>query len=519
MKSYLTNVATWPFIQAKKILQHVKNSTPEKGYVLFETGYGPSGLPHIGTFAEVARTIMVQKAFKEISDIPCKLICFSDDMDALREIPSNIPNHEMLAKHIGKPLTSVPDPFGTTKSYGHYMNNKLRTFLDQFGYEYSFYSASEQYQKGLFDQMLVNTIKQYTNIMNLMLPTLRTERSKTYSPFMPVCPETGKILQVPIEKINIYKKSISYRNNSGELIEVPVTKGKCKLQWKIDFAMRWAAFNVDYEMYGKDHRANAPIYNRICKLLGGTPPVQFIYELFLDENGGKISKSKGNSISIDKWLYYSPVDSISLFMYHSPTKAKRIHFDLIPKTIDQYITFNKKYHTEQNLSKKVTNPIFYIHKNYIPKIETYGISFAMLLNLASVCNPSSKNILWKFIKQYAPQATPNDAPYLDLLTKFTLNYYNSFIKNTKNFLIPSKQQQKLLKQIILMLDNISQNATSKEIQNQLYNIAQEAGYVELKQFFTDIYQILLGQTAGPRLGSFFKLYGIKESIKLITSKL
>ncbi len=514
----LINSKAWPFVEAKRIYNQIGGRTPKKGYVLFETGYGPSGLPHIGTFAEVTRTTMVREAFKQICDIPTKLICFSDDMDGLRKIPANIPNQHMLAEHLGKALTAIPDPFCKKESFGHYMNAKLCSFLDRFGFDYIFYSATEQYQSGKFDRMMVKTIEKYNNIMDLMLPTFRKKRRETYSPFMPLCPETGMVLQVPIEKTDLERQSISYRNDFGELVEVLVTGGHCKLQWKPDFGMRWVALDVDYEMYGKDHRPNAEIYSKICKIFGGTPPVQFFYELFLDEDGAKISKSKGNSINIDDWMHYAPIESMGLFMYQSPNKAKRLHFDVIPKSVDEYLIFNKKYHSEKDLQKKIANPVFHIHQTNVSIIETYGISFSLLVNLASVCNPNDKSVLWGFVGKYAPKATPENAPYLDHMTAFAVNYYNDFVKSTKSYLQPTDRHKGLLKQISTMLEKLSGQETSEEIQKEIYAIAREASYENLRDFFKEIYQILLGQTRGPRLGSFFKLYGIQKTIKLIDSK-
>lgn len=515
----IINSSAWPFIEAKKIYDHIGGKVPEKGYVLFETGYGPSGLPHIGTFAEVTRTTMVREAFKQICDIPTKLICFSDDMDGLRKVPGNIPNQDMVAQYLGKPLTGIPDPFGETESFGHYMNAKLRSFLDRFGFEYTFYSATECYKNGMFDHMMLRTIEKYDEIMQLMLPTFREERQKTYSPFMPVCPQTGAILQVPIEKVDLANKSVSYRDEQNQLVEVPVTGGNCKLQWKPDFGMRWAALDVDYEMYGKDHQPNAILYSKICKILGGKIPVQFFYELFLDEDGSKISKSKGNSISVDEWMHYAPLESISLFMYQSPSKAKRLYFDVIPKCVDEYLVFNKKYHEEVETKQKLLNPAFHIHQGNVPKIDTYGISFSLLLNLASVCNPDDKNVLWGFISKYAPKASPSSAPYLDHMIGFAITYYNDFVKSTKKYLAPNDKQKVILNQVKDMLLALSGDETGEEIQNQIYTIGTNAGYENLRDFFQELYEILLGQTQGPRLGSFFKLYGIEETINLINDKI
>lgn len=515
----ISNSTSWPCVEAKKIYHDINGQVPAKGYVLFETGYGPSGLPHIGTFAEVVRTVMVKKAFEKLCDIPTKLICFSDDMDALRKVPENIPNQLVVSKHIGKPLTDVIDPYGEQKSFGHYMNAKLRSFLDQFGFEYEFYSATECYKSGMFDYMMIKTIEKYDDIMQLMLPTFRAQRRQNYSPFMPICPETGILLQVQIETIDASNHSISYRNQLGQLVVVPVTGGHCKLQWKPDFGMRWSVFDVNYEMYGKDHQPSAQLYNGVCKILGGKPPVQFFYELFLDQEGSKISKSKGNSISIEKWIRYAPIESMILFIFHSPTKAKRLHFDVLPKSVDEYIAFNKKYHSEQNLQKKIENPVYHIHHGCVPLIETYGISFSLLLNLASVCNTADKSVLWGFISKYAPQATPKNAQYLDHMMNYVLNYYNDFIKDKKKYLVPSEIHKTFLKQILDMLKSLSGHETGEEIQNKLYIIGKKTDYLQLNSFFKDIYQILLGEKQGPRLGSFFKLYGILDTIKLIEQKI
>lgn len=522
MSEILSNTLTsnaWPFLEAKKILDHLGGKAPDKGYVLFETGYGPSGLPHIGTFCEVARTTMVREAFKKISDIPTRLFCFSDDMDGLRKVPSNMPKPEMLAKHIGMPLSSIPDPFGEHLSYGHYMNAKLRSFLDRFGFEYEFFSATECYKSGMFDKWMLKVIEKYDEIMDLMLPTFREERKATYSPFMPICPKTGIVLQVPIEKVDLAAGIVIYKNDEGNFVEVEVTGGNCKLQWKPDFGMRWAALGVDYEMYGKDHMPNAEIYSSICRILGGNQPVQFFYELFLNEEGAKISKSKGNSITVEDWLKYAPLESMSLFMYQSPSKAKRLHFDVIPKCVDEYLTFNKKFHQEPDRVKQLGNPVYHIHKGDVPVIETFGITFGLLLNLASVCNPDDKLVLWGFISKYAKEANSKSAPYLDKLVEFAVTYYNDFIKSHKVYAKPTEEQRLILQDILSMLSSLPSDVTGEEIQEKMYEIGTKAGYENLRDYFKALYQILLGQIEGPRLGSFVKLFGIKETMELIKYRL
>lgn len=508
----------WPFLEAKRIFDHIQGKVPKKGYVLFETGYGPSGLPHIGTFAEVARTSMVIAAFKQICDIPTKLFCFSDDMDGMRRVPTNLPNQDMLAKYLDHPLSDIPDPFGQCNSFGEYMNNKLCSFLDHFGFEYKLISSAQCYKSGMFDHMMSRVIENYDQIMGIMLPTLREERRGTYSPFMPICPQTGKVLQVAVEQVNFNSKTIIYKDENSNAIEVSVLKGNCKLQWKPDFAMRWAALDVDYEMYGKEHRPNSEIYSNICKVLDGNVPVQFFYELFLNEEGSKISKSKGNSITVDEWLTYAPLESMALFMYNSPAKAKRLHFDIIPKHVDDYLIFNQKYHQELDVTKKITNPVHHIHSGNVPQISMHGINFSLLLNLASICNPDDKSVLWGFVTKYAPSATPSSAKYLDHLIDFSIKYYNDFVKKNKTYLSPNDKHKEILSQISNMLDSLDNNITSEEIQSKLYSIGKESGYDNLRDFFQMLYQILLGQDQGPRLGSFIKLYGIKQMQKLIISK-
>lgn len=507
----------WPFIEAKKLLERAETSG--KNHIIFETGYGPSGLPHIGTFGEVARTSMVLTAFEKISNIPAKIICFSDDMDGMRKVPTNLPNQDMLKNYLGMPLTRVPDPYGEMESFGHYMNAKLRSFLDRFSFKYEFMSATQCYKSGYFDHMLIKVLEKYDEIMNIMLPTLRDERRATYSPFMPICPQTGRVLQVKIERVDKVNNSVIYKDENGTEVEISVTLGNCKLQWKPDFGMRWAALGVDYEMYGKEHMPNGPLYSEICKVLGGVPPVQFFFELFLDEKGAKISKSVGNSITIDEWLTYAPLESLSLFMYQSPSKAKRLYFDVIPKCVDEYLTFNRKYHEEIDNIKKLSNPAYHIHQGNVPKIEMYGISFGILLNLASVCNPDSKQVLWNFISQYAPEASPETSPFLDQLVGLAINYYNDFVKANKKYIEPNQAQQVILGRLRDLLENIPMDTTAEEIQTKIYDIGMEAGYANLRDYFKELYQILLGQEEGPRLGTFIKLFGIRESLNLIKQKI
>lgn len=504
---------SWPFIEALALAARYAKAPPAKGYILFETGYGPSGLPHIGTFGEVARTTMVRKAFEQISDIPTKLICFSDDMDGLRKVPDNLPQQEMLARELGKPLTSIPDPFGTHASFGAHMNAKLQQFLDHFNFEYTFKSSTETYKSGEFDATLLILLERYNQVMDVMLPTLGEERQQTYSPFLPVSPRSGKVLLAKVFETNAKKGTIVYEEEDGSREEVPVTGGHCKLQWKPDMGMRWAALGVDYEMYGKDHLTSAELYDAICKIAGSTPPNQFMFELFLDEKGQKISKSKGNGITIDQWLTYAPQESLSLYMFNSPRKAKKLYFDVIPQQVDDYLTWIEKYAAETDDVKRIDNPVWHIHGGNVPKPEN-GLRFSMLLNLASVCNPEDKSVLWNFISRHMPQATPESCPFLDKLAGYAVRYYHDFIKPSKQYRLPTEAEHGALTELLAFLQQ-PKELTSDEIQHEVFEIGKRRGFLDLKLWFGALYEILLGQKTGPRMGTFIALYGRSETSSLI----
>lgn len=503
----------WPFEEAVKIAERYQTAPPGKGFILFETGYGPSGLPHIGTFGEVARTTMVMRAFQQISDIPVKLFCVSDDMDGLRKVPDNIPNQEQTATYLNKPLTAVPDPFGTHESYGHHMNARLRAFLDSFGFQYEFKSATDLYKSGAFDEKLKLAAKQYDAIMAIMLPTLGPERRATYSPFLPISPKTGNVLYVPMKKVNADTGTIVFDDEDGTETELPVTGGHCKLQWKPDFGMRWAALDVDFEMYGKDHLVNGKIYSDICKALGGNPPVQFNYELFLDDKGEKISKSKGNGISLDDWLRYAPQESLAYYMFVKPKTAKKLYFDVIPKAVDEYQTFLTKYASEDEAAR-LKNPVWHIHGGNPPAPEE-GPSFNLLLNLVSVSGAEDAKLLWGFVGNYVKGATPETHPMLGKLVQGALNYYQDFVKPTRKFRLPNAAEENALADLVKYLESIGDDVAPDVMQTEIYEIGKRYFAENLKAWFSALYETLLGQPQGPRFGGFVKLYGREATIALI----
>ncbi|KEO60898.1 lysine--tRNA ligase [Thioclava indica] len=510
----------WPFEEARRLLKRYEKKAPEKGYVLFETGYGPSGLPHIGTFGEVARTTMIRRAFEVISDIPTKLLCFSDDMDGMRKVPTNVPNQDMLRKHEQEPLTSVPDPFGEYPSFGDHNNAMLRRFLDTFGFEYEFASATEYYKSGKFDDMLIRSAERYDDIMAIMLKSLREERQQTYSCFLPIHPETGRVLYVPMKEVNAKDGTVTFDDEDGREWTLPVTGGNVKLQWKPDFGMRWAALDVDFEMYGKDHSTNTPIYDGICRVLGGRAPEHFTYELFLDSNGEKISKSKGNGLSIDEWLTYASTESLSYFMYLKPKTAKRMHFDVIPKAVDEYHQQLRAF-PDQDAEKQVNNPVWHIHGGQPPESKMV-VPFSMLLNLASVAGSSDKDALWGFIKRYAPEATPETHPDLDQAAGFAVRYFNDFVAPERQFRLPGDLERAAIEDLRARLAALPKTDLHEQfedpadaLQTIVFAVGKDHGFEPLRDWFKALYEVLLGASQGPRFGGFVALYGVDETIALI----
>jgi lysyl-tRNA synthetase class 1 len=489
--------------------------------VLFETGYGPSGLPHLGTFGEVARTTMVRTAFRALTDdkIPTKLIAFSDDMDGLRKVPDNVPNKEMLAEDLGKPLTVVRDPFGTHDSFGAHNNARLRAFLDAFGFDYDFQSSTENYRSGRFDQTLLKALEQYDAIQAVMLPTLGPERRATYSPFLPISPKTGRVLQVPTLERDVRRGTIVFEDEDGTRSEVPVTGGAVKLQWKPDWAMRWTALGVDYEMAGKDLIDSVKQSSKVCRVLGGEPPEGFNYELFLDENGEKISKSRGNGLSMEDWLRYGTPESLAYYMFQSPRSAKRLYFDVIPKAADEYLQQLDAYNRAPNANApQLDNPVWSVHRADPPKSGS-PVSFSLLLNLVSAADASEKAILWGFLARYIPGATPETQPTLDRMAEYAMNYYEDFVKPSKVFRAPTDQERAAMRDLASRLNALPAGADAEAIQAEVYEAGKAAGFEPLRGWFSALYEVLLGQSQGPRFGSFVALFGIERSIALIEEKL
>ena len=536
--------AAWPFEEARKLVARVEKTGQKE--VLFETGYGPSGLPHIGTFGEVARTTMVRHAFEILTEgrIATRLLAFSDDMDGLRKVPDNIPNKELLIPHLGKPLTEIPDPFGKFESFAHHNNAMLRAFLDRFGFDYEFASSTQYYKSGRFDAALLHMLARFEDLQAIMLPSLRAERASTYSPFLPIHPVTRVVMQVPLEAMDAKAGTITWRDPAtNEEFVTPVTGGHCKLQWKPDWAMRWYALHVDYEMAGKDLIDSVKLSSNIVRAIDGVPPEGFNYELFLDEKGQKISKSKGNGLTIEEWLTYASPESLSLFMYQKPREAKRLHFDVIPRAVDEYLQFLAGYE-RQDWKGRLGNPVWHIHAGEPPQPEVLHhpgegegagtqVSFAMLLNLAAVANSEDPQVLWAFLRRYAPSVTPQTHPRLDALLGYAVAFFRDFVRPAKTYHVADEVEAEALRQLDAMLAGLPADASAEDIQTALYDVARPIPrYQDLKakgatperpgvsnDWFNMLYRVLLGENRGPRFGSFVALYGVAETRTLIAAAL
>ena len=516
-KENLDKTSAWPFVEAKRMLKDRKSLIEKKGKIILQTGYGPSGLPHIGTFGEVARTSMMVNALKQLTDIPTEIITFSDDMDGLRKVPDNIPNHKLLNDNLHKPLTKVPDPFEKFNSFGEHNNEMLKQFLDSFKFEYNFQSSTLLYKNGFFNPTLKIILDNYEGIMNIIIPTLGKERQKTYSPFLPICPDTGHVLEIPVLEID-KEKSLIVFDNKGKKLESSILDGNCKLQWKVDWAMRWYALEVDFEMYGKDLIESAILSTKIINLIGKKNPSGFAYELFLDEKGEKISKSKGNGITIDQWLEYASPESLSLYMYQNPKRAKKLYKEIVPKAVDDYLDSIEKS-KKQNELQLLMNPVWHVHNGEVPK-EDMVMTFSMLLNLVETSNADTKELLWKFVKKYKQDISEKNFPIFDGLVGYAIKYFNDVIKAQKKYKKPNESEKSALKALVQTLEKCNDDMSPEEIQTLIYSTGKENGYAEnLRDWFKLIYEVIFGDENGPRMGFFISFFGVNETKELLINKL
>ena len=516
-KENLDKTSAWPFVEAKKMLRERKSFIEKKGKITLQTGYGPSGLPHIGTFGEVARTSMMVNALNQLIDLPTEIITFSDDMDGLRKVPENVPNQKLLNDNLHKPLTQVPDPFEKFDSFGEHNNEMLKNFLDSFKFKYNFQSSTALYNSGFFNPTLKIILDNYEGIMNIIIPTLGKERQQTYCPFLPICPDTGHVLEIPLLEIDKEKSRIIF-DNKGKKLEASILDGNCKLQWKVDWAMRWYALDIDFEMYGKDLIESAILSTKIINLIGKKNPSGFAYELFLDEKGEKISKSKGNGITIDQWLNYASPESLSLYMYQNPKRAKKLYNEIVPKAVDDYLDCIEKS-KKQNELQLLMNPVWHVHNGNIPN-EDIIMTFSMLLNLVETSNADTKELLWKFVKKYKSDIDEKKFPIFDGLVGHAIKYFNDVIKAQKKYKSPSENEKLALQALVKTLEKCTDEMSPEDIQTLIYSTGKENGYAEnLRDWFKLIYEVVFGDENGPRMGFFISFFGVKETKELLINKL
>jgi lysyl-tRNA synthetase class 1 len=514
----------WPFEEARKLMKRFPQGKPDGGPMLFETGYGPSGLPHIGTFQEVLRTTLVRRAYEVLSGgAPTRLVAFSDDMDGLRKVPDNVANKAVLEANLGKPLTRIPDPFGTHESFAHHNNAMLCAFLDRFGFDYEFVSASDRYNAGAFDEALRGVLRNWQAIMDVMLPTLREERRRTYSPVLPVSPTSGIVLQVPVEVIDAEAGMIRFEDE-GRTVEQCIFGGQAKLQWKVDWAMRWVALGVDYEMCGKDLTDSVTQSGKIARILGGQKPEGLIYELFLDERGEKISKSKGNGLTIDQWLAYGSEESLGFYLFREPKSAKQLHVGVVPRAVDEYWQFREKL-AIQPIEQQLGNPVWHLLRatgDGAGAGDTLPVTYGLLLNLVAVLGKhATREQVWSYLGNYIADARPEAHSEVDVLVTSALAYNRDFIAPSLHRRAPEANEAAALAALDEELGATSDDATSEELQNIIYEIGKDPhfGFEALRDWFKALYETLLGSSQGPRMGSFIRLYGIQNTRQLIAEAL
>ncbi len=508
---------TWPFQEAKALEKRLERTKKTDGPVVFETGYGPSGPPHIGTFGEVARTTMVRRAFELLTGRETRLIAFSDDMDGMRKVPPHVPNQDLLNQYLQKPLTDVPDPWGDHESFAHHNNAKLRAFLDDFGFNYEFVSSTECYRSGKFDDTLVRVLERHEAVMEIILPTLGEERRASYSPILPVSPSTGRVLYVPMLEIDAKKGEVVFEDENGEKVRTFVGGGATKLQWKADWAGRWYALGVDYEMSGEDLTESVRLSNRIVKALGGEPPAGFNYQLFLDEEGKKISKTKGNGIAIEEWLTYASPESLALYMFQNPKAAKKLYFDVIPKVADEYWSHLEKYAGQEG-AKALDNPVWHIHEGKPPAVMP-PVNFAMLLNLVNATGGADHEVLRGFIKKYRPEASDDEYQAANTLIAFAGRYFDAYIKPNKKFRTPTDQERAALEALSKKLNSLGDTGSEDDFQTAVFDAGKVQNFENIRDWFKGLYEVVFGQAQGPRMGPFIKIYGAGATAKLIDAAL
>ncbi len=518
---------SWPFQEAAKI--NLKGLGPGEK-IVFETGFGPSGRPHVGTFAEVARTIMVMNAFRELNPgraDDATLYAFCDDMDGLRKVPGNVPEKEMLAERLGMPLYKIPDPFGVDESYSAHMERELEEFLGRFGFEFKLISSASEYCSGAFNPGLKRVMEKYDEIRAIILPTLQEENREGWSPIIPTCENCGRLYTTVVTGTDRENARVSYScsgsfaggkvRGCGHSGETSVLDGAVKVGWKVDWALRWYVYKVRYEMYGKDLIDSARLSGKICRVMGGDPPAGMVYELFLDETGKKISKSVGEGLTVDSWMTYAPIESLIYFLFQNPRKQRRLYFDMVPKMVDDLLAEYAKYPDLEEIEKPKTVSW---HMEKIGRERpafSAAVNFSTLLNLISALGAGERELLWDYVRRYDPGAE-GSREVVDKMVDRAVKYYMDFVEPAKKYRAPEPEERLALESLLEKLEAAHDGLAEDEYQALVFETAKERD-LEAKALFKTIYEVLLGQERGPRFGTFVKLVGKPRAAGIIKDKL
>jgi lysyl-tRNA synthetase class 1 len=512
----------WPREEARRLAERVAAYEPERP-VIFQSGFGPSGLPHLGTMAEILRPSFVRKAFHLIEPArPSRLIVFIDDLDGLRKVPENVPNRESVEQYLGMPVAKIPDPFGCCASFADHMVGLLGGFLAPVEVEYELMRAAEMYSSGRFDEGLKLILEKHEEIIAIIAPTLREENRAGWSPFMPICPKCGQVVERAVTAYHAERASVEFtceksaggRPGCGFSGEQSVLGGMAKVQWKVDWALRWYVLKVDYELYGKDLTDSARLSGQILRVMGGRPPLGFPFEMFLDEEGRKVSKSVGRGVTVEQWTRYAPIEVLKFFLLLNPRRARKLFLEAIPQYVDEYLDAVREYAAASEEQRRESMLEFVIQST-TPRRFNSALSFGLMMNLVAALGSSDSDFIWKYLVRYDASigGEPDTEAMGRRLMQCALNFYRDFIEPTKKLYTPSDAERAQLKTLDAYLRE-NQDASAEDIEKKIYDLGRE-NYEKPGKIFPLLYRSILGQERGPRLGAFIRLATPARIIELL----
>ena len=517
----------WPYEEARKLVDRAQGYQPGRP-VIFESGFGPSGLPHLGTMCEVLRPAYVRRALENVGDgRPARLIVFIDDIDGLRKVPESVPHRDEWKRYLGQPVARIPDPFGCCKSFADHMIDLLSKFLAPVEVDLELARASEMYASGRFDDALKLMLDKREDIIRVITPTLREENRAGWSPFMPICPACGQVNSTRVVAYHPDRAAVEFScerdfggaHGCGHRAEQSVLGGNAKVGWKVDWALRWYVLKVDYELYGKDLIDSARLSGQILRLLGGKPPIGFPFEMFLDEEGHKISKSVGRGVTVDDWQRYAPIEVLKYFLLLSPRRARKLFIETIPQYVDEYLDALREYARADNVEARRNMALEFVLQSRSSRRFDSSLTYSMTMNLVAALGSSDRDLIWKYLTRYDP-AIAGDAETEALgrtLMDCALNYYADFIEPTKKRYAPNNSEREQLKKLIEFLE-ANPDAPGDEIEKKIYDLGREY-YPKPGNIFPLLYRVLLGQDRGPRLGAFIRLATPARVVELLNASL